>query len=43
MEKLDRNKHYSLIQKFVNYGAKIFIALNPRLNVVKLFSTEIYK
>jgi hypothetical protein len=29
MEKLVRNKHSSLLQKFVNYGQKSFITFGP--------------
>jgi hypothetical protein len=36
-ENLARDKHSSLIQKFVNYGRKSFITLAPGVDSVKPF------
>ena len=40
-ERLARDKHSSLLRKFVNYTQKSFITLAPGPNVIKLFMTVI--
>jgi hypothetical protein len=41
LEKLARDKHSSLLQKFINYGEKGFITLGSGgANIMKLFSAE---
>jgi hypothetical protein len=41
--KLGRDKHSTLMQKFVNYGQKNFITLSPGVKVTKLFTDIIYE
>jgi hypothetical protein len=37
------DKHYSLLQTFVNYGRKCFTKLKHGVNVMKLFMTINYE
>jgi hypothetical protein len=41
LENLARDKHSSLIRKFVNYRRKCFIPLAPGVKVIKLFSSSL--
>jgi hypothetical protein len=41
LESLARDKHTSLLQKFVNYGQKRFITLGPGSTVVEHLTTKL--
>jgi hypothetical protein len=43
MERLAKDKHSSLLQKFVTYGRKFFITLAPvvGVNVINLFTSSL--
>jgi hypothetical protein len=38
---LARDKHFGVLQKFVNYGQNIFITLAAGANLIKLIKTVI--
>jgi hypothetical protein len=42
LERLDKYKHPSLLQKFVNYGRRFFITLRPRHSKESATKTEKY-
>jgi hypothetical protein len=42
-KKLASDKHFNLLQKFVNYEQKGFITLSPGPNVIKEFLSVIYE
>jgi hypothetical protein len=41
MERVARDKHSSLLQKFVTYGRNFFITLAPIVNVINLFTSSL--
>jgi hypothetical protein len=41
--RLARDKHFSLLRNFVNYGSKSFTGLAPGANVIKLFTAVSYE
>jgi hypothetical protein len=41
LERLDRDKHSSLLRKSVNYSCKSFIGLAPRVNLIKKFGVNL--
>jgi hypothetical protein len=43
LERLTRDKHSSLLRKFVNYDRKSFMIQTPGPNVIKLFTAVIYE
>jgi hypothetical protein len=42
LEKLARDIHSNLLQKYLNYGQKMFIILGPGPKVMKYFASVIY-
>jgi hypothetical protein len=41
--RLAMDKHFRLLQSFVNYALKGFITVSPEGNSIKLFTSVIYK
>jgi hypothetical protein len=42
LEKLAKEKHSNLLQKFVNYGQKVFITLGPGWKLMSVTNTLAY-